>query len=94
MYSFPLLQKTFCKFNLRRLQQAVCLVEPVVFGGNPAYQYAFSCQASSMPLPGKALGAIATKGTRTYGLIYLAGAERYSQYLEIVSRIIQSVRLA
>jgi hypothetical protein len=85
------------QFNLQQLQQAGCLVEPpqsVVFGGNPAYRYVFSCQLGSMPLPGKALGAITTKGARSYGLIYLARAERYSQYLEIVSRMIQSVRLA
>jgi hypothetical protein len=85
------------QINVQQLQQAGCRVEPpqsVSFGGSPAYQYVFSCQVSSVPLPGKALCAITTKGARTYGLIYLARAERYSQYLEIVSRMIQSIRLA
>jgi hypothetical protein len=83
--------------NLQQLQQAGYVVEPpesVLFGGNPAYQYVFSCQVSPLPLPGKALCSITTKGARSYGLVYLARAEKYSQYLEIVSRMIQSVRLA
>jgi hypothetical protein len=85
------------QFNLRQVQQAGCVSEPaqsLVFGGSPAYQYAFSGRLSpTLSLAGKGLCVLTTKGTRAYVLMYTARVERYSQYVGIFSRMIQTVRL-